>query len=138
MEATLKIKPLGYAAPVIHANSKSGSSEDQRPTRISHAPSKDDIAKIIEAAAATAIVKPQLAPTAKEENGGPSKQKITKKHQTQEEKEANKEKRLQKLVGGIVVKCMSKYQKQMDHDLFKKHAKEVCAFHYPSMIPITN
>ncbi|EIN05933.1 hypothetical protein PUNSTDRAFT_54761 [Punctularia strigosozonata HHB-11173 SS5] len=48
-----------------------------------------------------------------------------KKALTPEEKEALKEKRLQKLVGAIVVKCMSKYQKQMDHDLFKKHAKEL-------------
>ena len=50
----------------------------------------------------------------------PSKPKISK-----EEKEALKEKRLLKLVGAVVVKVMSKYQKQMDHDLFKKHAKEV-------------
>ncbi|TFK48255.1 hypothetical protein OE88DRAFT_1762721 [Heliocybe sulcata] len=47
------------------------------------------------------------------------------KKQSKEEKEAMKEKRLQKLVGAIVVKCMSKYSKQIDHDLFKKHAKEL-------------
>ncbi|CCM05915.1 uncharacterized protein FIBRA_08153 [Fibroporia radiculosa] len=47
------------------------------------------------------------------------------KKQTKEEKEANKEKRLLKLVGAVVVKCMSKYQHQMDHDVFKKHAKDL-------------
>ena len=47
------------------------------------------------------------------------------KHMSAEEKEALKEKRLQKLVGSVVVKCMSKYAKQMDRDAFKKHAKEV-------------
>lgn len=36
-----------------------------------------------------------------------------------------KEKRLVKLVGAVVVNCMSKYSKSMDHDEFKKHAKEV-------------
>lgn len=44
---------------------------------------------------------------------------------TPEEKEANKEKRLMKLIGGVVVKCMSKHSKEFDHDSFKKYAKEV-------------
>jgi [histone H3]-lysine36 N-trimethyltransferase len=47
------------------------------------------------------------------------------KHQSKEEREKNKEKRLMKLVGAVVVKCMSKYRDDIDHDLFKKHAKEV-------------
>lgn len=51
--------------------------------------------------------------------------KSQKKVLTEGEKEANKEKRLLKLVGAVVVKYMSKYSKLMDHDLFKKHAKEV-------------
>ncbi|KAH7907254.1 hypothetical protein BJ138DRAFT_522413 [Hygrophoropsis aurantiaca] len=55
----------------------------------------------------------------------PKKPKARKKHQTPEEREANKEKRLLKLVGGVVVKCMSKYAKQLDHEQFKKHAKEL-------------
>lgn len=48
-----------------------------------------------------------------------------KKMLTPEEKEKNKEKRLMKLVGAVVVKCLSKYSKQFDRDAFKKHAKEV-------------
>ena len=41
------------------------------------------------------------------------------------EKEVNKEKRLTKLVGTIVVKSMSKYAKGIDKEDFKKHVKEV-------------
>ncbi|KAF7978203.1 hypothetical protein HWV62_1426 [Athelia sp. TMB] len=71
-----------------------------------------------EAAAAAAAIKLPDAPPKK-------KSKPPRKAQTQEEKEANKEKRLMKLVGSVVVKCMSKYQKQMDTTQFKKHAKEL-------------
>ncbi len=39
--------------------------------------------------------------------------------------EDNREKRLLKLVGAVVVKTMSKYRTRMDVDTFKKHAKEV-------------
>ena len=57
------------------------------------------------------------------------KEKEKKKHtMSKEEKEALKEKNLKKMVGAIVVKTMSKYQKYMDHDQFKKYAKEVCHF----------
>lgn len=38
---------------------------------------------------------------------------------------AKKEKRLTKLVGEVVVKSMSKYKEQMEHDTFKRYAKEV-------------
>lgn len=41
--------------------------------------------------------------------------------------EDNREKRLLKLVGAVVVKTMSKYRARMDVDTFKKHAKEVRA-----------
>jgi hypothetical protein len=41
------------------------------------------------------------------------------------DREDSREKRLLKLVGGIVVKTMSKYRTRMDVDTFKKHAKEV-------------
>ncbi|KAJ7756278.1 histone methyltransferase [Mycena metata] len=53
------------------------------------------------------------------------KHRSSKKAQTSEEKEANKEKRLLKLVGAVVVKCMSKYGKSLERDTFKKHAKEL-------------
>ncbi|TBU31316.1 hypothetical protein BD311DRAFT_863539 [Dichomitus squalens] len=54
-----------------------------------------------------------------------SSSKHKKPHQSKEEKEANKEKRLLKLIGAVVVKCMSKYKDQMDHEHFKKYAKEL-------------
>lgn len=39
--------------------------------------------------------------------------------------EAHKEKRLLGLVGEVVVRSMSKYKDQMDHDKFKEYAKQV-------------
>ena len=53
------------------------------------------------------------------------REKAKKQSLTPEEKEALKEKRLQKLVGVVVVKCLSKYRDHFDHDAFKKRAKEV-------------
>ncbi|KAG6374133.1 hypothetical protein JVT61DRAFT_4779 [Boletus reticuloceps] len=53
------------------------------------------------------------------------KSKAPKKPQSMEEREANKEKRLLKLVGAVVVKCMSKYSGKMDNEMFKKYAKEL-------------
>ncbi|TFK88803.1 hypothetical protein K466DRAFT_585207 [Polyporus arcularius HHB13444] len=59
----------------------------------------------------------------KKSSGSSSKPK--QKKLSKEEKEANKEKRLLKLIGAVVVKCMSKYKDQLDHDQFKKYAKEL-------------
>lgn len=36
-----------------------------------------------------------------------------------------KEKKLTKMVGDVVVRSMSKYKSQMEHDTFKRYAKEV-------------
>ena len=74
--------------------------------------------------------KPESSTAITEDGGARKGSKSPKKHQSKEEKEKNKEKRLLKLVGAVVVKYMSKYQKDMDHDVFKKHAKEVC-FAFP-------
>lgn len=84
---------------------------------------KVQVAEILKAAARAAeaaVSAPSPPRTTSSSTKKSSKPKMSK-----EEKEALKEKRLLKLVGAVVVKCMSKYQKQMDHDLFKKHAKEV-------------
>lgn len=62
------------------------------------------------------------------------KEKSKKPGLSKEEKEALKEKKLKKMVGAIVVKTMSKYQKYLDHDQFKKYAQEVRGF--PSHIPL--
>ncbi|ORX40448.1 hypothetical protein BD324DRAFT_658455 [Kockovaella imperatae] len=46
------------------------------------------------------------------------------KRMKREEDGSRKEKRLKVLVGDVVVKSMSKYREQMDHDTFKRYAKE--------------
>ncbi|KAF8626036.1 hypothetical protein AX15_005126 [Amanita polypyramis BW_CC] len=74
-----------------------------------------------EAAAATAAAEREKA----EARAARKKAKLSKKTLTSEEKEVNKEKRLHKLVGAVVVKCMSKYAKGLDRELFKKYAKEL-------------
>ncbi|KAJ7454891.1 hypothetical protein B0H11DRAFT_2067935 [Mycena galericulata] len=75
-----------------------------------------------DAAAAEAAAAAKLVPSGKEHK---RKHRSSKKAQTPEEKEANKEKRLLKLVGAVVVKCMSKYGKSLERETFKKHAKEL-------------
>lgn len=60
------------------------------------------------------------------------KPKASKKLHSKEEKESNKERRLLKLVGAVVVKCMSKYSGKMEAEVFKKYAKEVCSFFFAS------
>ncbi len=77
-----------------------------------------------EKAKATAAAKETRATKKRHHSSHHSPQK---KPETSEQKEANKEKRLLKLVGAVVVKSMSKYAKSMEHDVFKKHAKEVGA-----------
>ncbi|KAJ7730702.1 histone methyltransferase [Mycena maculata] len=79
----------------------------------------DDAAAAAAAQAAAAAAK--LTPSKEHKR----KHRPPKKAQTPEEKEANKEKRLLKLVGAVVVKCMSKYGKSLERDTFKKHAKEL-------------
>ncbi|KAF9228124.1 hypothetical protein BS17DRAFT_745368 [Gyrodon lividus] len=92
---------------------------------------KKDIADIIAAANATAEAEAARLAAAAAVAAAPApeavkkKSKPPRKHQTKEEKEANKEKRLLKLVGAVVVKCMSKYSGKMESDMFKKYAKEL-------------
>ena len=45
-----------------------------------------------------------------------------------EDAEARKEKRYTKAVGDVVVRSMSKYRSQMEHETFKRYAKEVSRF----------
>lgn len=49
-------------------------------------------------------------------------------HREQRDREADdarKEKRLTKAIGEVVVRSMSKYKDQMEHDTFKRYAKDV-------------
>ncbi|KAI5119568.1 hypothetical protein M0805_005632 [Coniferiporia weirii] len=75
------------------------------------------------AAAAAAKAAAEAAESARKSKR--PRDKAKRKSLSIEEKEGLKEKKLLKLVGAVVVKCMSKYQKRMDHDTFKKHAKEL-------------
>lgn len=43
----------------------------------------------------------------------------------EEDQEQKKEKRLMKMVGEVVVRSMSKYKEMMDHETFKKYARDV-------------
>lgn len=81
------------------------------------------VADILAKAAAAAEAAALRPPPSKDE--GSSKKPSSKAKLSKEEKEAAKEKQLQKLVSPIVVKCLSKYKDKLDHDAFKKHAKEV-------------
>lgn len=78
-----------------------------------------------EAALAAAAAEEAAKAAAAEEKAARRKERSQRKAMTAEDKEANKEKRLLKLVGAVVVKCMSKHSKSFDRDSFKRHAKEV-------------
>lgn len=107
-------------------------------------PARDAVAAVIAAAAAEkeqaalrAAAEAEQAEKTRQEKEAKkqlAKKKASEVKQAREGKQLLKEKRLLKLVGAVVVKCMSKYQKQMDHDTFKKYAKEVrimqCAISY--------
>ncbi|KAG7087687.1 hypothetical protein E1B28_013634 [Marasmius oreades] len=86
-----------------------------------------------EAAAAAALEAAKAEAEATKQSSNGAEGSVSKKRekerkkssQSEAEKEANKEKRLHKLVGAVVVKCMSKYAHSIEHDLFKKYAKEL-------------
>ncbi|PPQ98680.1 hypothetical protein CVT24_003307 [Panaeolus cyanescens] len=78
-----------------------------------------------EAAAAQAAAESKAAAAAEAEKAARRKERSAKKHLSPEEKEARKEKRLMKLVGDVVVKYMSKHASSLDHDSFKKYAREL-------------
>ncbi|OCH90860.1 SET domain-containing protein [Obba rivulosa] len=132
---SLGIKPLGYRQSHVTPQSNYNvlTAEFPKPV-VNYAPKKEDIAATIAAAqkaamAAKLAAEQEAAAKAADERKAKEAKEARReqKHrkQSNEEKEANKEKRLLKLVGAVVVKCMSKYQRQMDHDTFKKHAKEL-------------
>lgn len=140
--AKIDIKPLGtkastatkFGKPIIIQTTepKSRNTQFSRESIQAVIAAAAEAAAAEEEAAAAAVISAAAALAEVKSNGGASgsrkKHKPLKKIQTVEEKEANKEKRLLKLVGAVVVKCMSKYSKSMDHDMFKKHAKEVSIF----------
>lgn len=86
------------------------------------AAAEDEAAAASAAAAAKAEAEAKAAARAAKRKERAEK----KSSMTPQEKEALKEKRLLKLIGAVVVKCMSKYAKSLDRENFKKYAREVC------------
>ncbi|KAF7297264.1 Histone methyltransferase [Mycena indigotica] len=104
--------------------------------------SKADVDAVIKAAIAQKAADDAAAAAAAEADKAKSERKISKEGktkekrkqrsssskkaaQTPEEREANRNKRLLKLVGAVVVKSMSKYGKGLEREKFKKYAKEL-------------
>lgn len=136
----LNIKPLGTAPPPREfwgprPSHKSVHTEAPDNHVIKNVRPKEAIAAIVAAAAAAKeqaalqaaeeAAKAEKAKQEKEARRLLAKKKASSAKESREGKQLLKEKRLLKLVGAVVVKCMSKYQKRMDHDTFKKYAKEV-------------
>ncbi|KAF7373580.1 Histone methyltransferase [Mycena sanguinolenta] len=82
-------------------------------------------AAAIEAAAAAAAAAQAAKNASREHKRKHRSHRKEKAKETPEEKEANREKRLLKLIGAVVVKSMTKYGKSLERDSFKKHAKEL-------------
>ena len=131
------LKPLGFSGHRIMVKTETVIPATEEPSPIKQktvAQSRQEIAEVIAAASRAAAEAQKAAEEAaileqeKQEKAAAkakaSSSRVAKK-ETVEEREARREKRLVKLVGAVVVKCMSKHQKRMDHDAFKKHAKEV-------------
>ncbi|CAK9780083.1 hypothetical protein CC85DRAFT_283658 [Cutaneotrichosporon oleaginosum] len=97
-----------------------------KPVVPSHAAERSKLDAIIAMAAASAqpiaAPPPVETPTPARVEEPRKRQKTA--HNFTPEDEAKKEKRLTKLVGEVVVKSMSKYKDQMDHDTFKRYAKD--------------
>ncbi|KAF9526023.1 hypothetical protein CPB83DRAFT_771030 [Crepidotus variabilis] len=79
-----------------------------------------------EEAAAAAVAEATAKEQAALEKAAKRKEKAARKAaMTPQQREALKEKRLLKLIGAVVVKCMSKYAKSLDKDNFKKYAQQL-------------
>lgn len=132
--------------PIPTAEQLASRFEANRLYHIERQSKKDSIQAIIDSAAKAAaeeeaaIAAAAAAEKAKAisaaEKAARRKERSQKKSSSSEDKEANKEKRLLKLVGAVVVKSMSKYSKSFDHDSFKKQAKEVNPFFLSFVFPL--
>ncbi|CAK5271481.1 unnamed protein product [Mycena citricolor] len=131
----------GYERPLYPSTKRreqSGRSQPERPSyQWQLVASQEDVKQVIaaavaqKAAAELAAKESELAAAQaraeKKERREKRKQRSQekKKKRTPEEREANKAQRLQKLIGAVVVKCMSKYGRGLERETFKKHAKEL-------------
>ncbi|WVO21645.1 histone-lysine N-methyltransferase, H3 lysine-36 specific [Cryptococcus decagattii] len=85
----------------------------------------------VQAQAAAAAVETTASPQAGSSRSGsrPAEDEERRKrqkrtHMTEEELAEQKERRLRKLIGAVVVKSMNKYKDMIEHDTFKKYARE--------------
>ncbi|KIR77893.1 histone-lysine N-methyltransferase, H3 lysine-36 specific [Cryptococcus gattii E566] len=85
----------------------------------------------VQAQAAAAAVEATASPQAGSSRSGsrPAEDEERRKrqkrtHMTEEELAEQKERRLRKLIGAVVVKSMNKYKDMIEHDTFKKYARE--------------
>ncbi|KAH9954870.1 hypothetical protein BC827DRAFT_1365398 [Russula dissimulans] len=144
VEVECPIKPLGFTTTRQFIPHRPTTLPDQSFIRAVEmdqarlARTKAETAAIIAAAAAAqkaaeerALVEAAAAAEEqnKEEERKAERERRRKERKEREERrhnrEGDREKRLFKLVGAIVVKTMSKYRTRMDVDTFKKHAKEL-------------
>ncbi|BEJ11877.1 hypothetical protein CspHIS471_0203370 [Cutaneotrichosporon sp. HIS471] len=120
------IRPVFFAPPIRHRLPPPP--PPPKPVAPAHVVERSKLDAIIAMAAASA--QPSAAPVAADTSSGPprveeeprKRQKTA--HALTPEEEGKKEKRLTKLVGDVVVRTMSKYKDQMDHDTFKRYAKD--------------
>lgn len=124
LASQLKLSAAEFSRESIRAVIAAAAEAEAAATKAAAEAEAEALAKA-EAKAAAKTSKAARHEASKGEHSRRKKQKLSKKPLTEEEREAAKEKRLLKLVGAVVVKCMSKHSSAMDHDQFKKHAKEV-------------
>jgi hypothetical protein len=138
----LDIKPLGYSAAPAPAPTYAPAPEHAPMAEPAvNRPSRAQTASVIAAALAAQQVEAAAAADRVEEEKRKAEVKAERDRKRRERREreknkpkkdkaarseANKEKRLLKLVGVVVVKVMSKYKAKLAGETFKKHAKEVC------------
>lgn len=130
-----EIRELPSPVPVTPVRSTTAS-RDELAAIVARATEAAEAARLAEAAAAAeaeaAAEKKRLAKQRRKERAERKEKDREKKEKRRAEKASassskpvDKDKVLVKLVGEVVVKYMSHYKDQMEHETFKKHAKEV-------------
>jgi len=136
----LDIKPVGFANVVREPREPSSTPivvQEEPKEPLIKRPSKAQTASIIAAALAAQQAESAAAALRAEEERKAAQAKAERRRQRKEReknrpkkdkaasREANREKRLLKLVGAVVVNALSKYKAKLPAETFKKHAKEV-------------
>ncbi|KAI0287878.1 hypothetical protein BC826DRAFT_1041913 [Russula brevipes] len=125
--AEFAIKPLGFTPARQFIPNRGLAMQDQSLLRALEMDQARTAAIIAAAAAAQKAAEERAALEAAAAAEEQTKRRSERKEREgkRHNREDDREKRLLKLVGGVVVKTMSKYRTRMDVDTFKKHAKEL-------------